>query len=322
MNTLEQIEKSGIVPVVTLKNSTDAVKLARALYMGGISCIEVTFRTDVAGDSIKNIVKAFPDMCVGAGTVTNINQVDSAIEAGAKFIVSPGLNPKIVTYCMEKHIPIIPGVSTASEIELAIELGLNILKFFPAEQMGGVSTLRALSAPYNNIRFMPTGGINLSNINSYLACPKVIACGGSWMATSKMIENQEFEKIQKIAKESIDTILDFDLAHIGINAENEDIAKQITKKFSFLFGFSYNPGDKSCFAGSQIEVLNSPYLGKNGHIAIRTNDINRAVYYLSSILGVQFNQESAKINETTGKMMAIYFKEEIAGFAIHLLQKL
>lgn len=177
----ERFEEIRIVPVVKLEKAEDAKDLAGALVRGGIPCAEVTFRTDAAAEAIRRMSESYPDMLVGAGTVLKTEQVDAAIEAGAKFIVSPGLNPKVVRYCQEKGIPVYPGVATASEIEQALELGLSVVKFFPAEVNGGVKAIKALSAPYFQLRFMPTGGISQENIGSYLSCPQVIACGGSWM---------------------------------------------------------------------------------------------------------------------------------------------
>ena len=260
---LEQISKIGIVPVVKIDRAEDALPLAKALCAGGLPCAEVTFRTDAAAEAIKIMVDNFPDMCVGAGTVLNADQVDAAVDAGAKFIVSPGLNPNTVKYCIEKGVPVTPGTSSPSDIEMAIELGLDVVKFFPAEQSGGLAKIKAMAAPYVNMKFMPTG---------------------------------------------------------GINAENEEEAKKAAARFSFIFGMPAKDGNSSVFAGSAVEVMKSPYLGKNGHIAIRTNYIERAINYLESVLSVEFNEESAK-RDAKGVLKAIYLKEEIGGFAVHLVQK-
>ena len=158
---LEQISKIGIVPVVKIDNAADALPLAKALCAGGLPCAEVTFRTSAAAEAIKIMTDNFPSMCVGAGTVLNAEQVDAAVAAGAKFIVSPGLNPRTVKYCVEKNIPITPGTSSPSDIEQAIELGLDVVKFFPAEQSGGLAKIKAMAAPYVNMKFMPTGGVKL-----------------------------------------------------------------------------------------------------------------------------------------------------------------
>ena len=189
---LEKLNKIGIVPVVVINNVEDAAPLAKALCAGGLPCAEVTFRTAAAKEAIKIMTETCPEMVVGAGTVLNAEQVDAAVEAGATFIVSPGLNPKTVKYCQEKGVPITPGTSSPTDIEQAIELGLDVVKFFPAEQSGGLAKIKAMAAPYVNMKFMPTGGINAKNINEYLAFPKIIACGGSWMVPAKLVDEKKF----------------------------------------------------------------------------------------------------------------------------------
>ena len=198
---LEQISKIGIVPVVKIDNAADALPLAKALCAGGLPCAEVTFRTSAAAEAIKIMTDNFPSMCVGAGTVLNAEQVDAAVAAGAKFIVSPGLNPRTVKYCVEKNIPITPGTSSPSDIEQAIELGLDVVKFFPAEQSGGLAKIKAMAAPYTGIRFMPTGGINAKNLEDYLSCDKILCCGGSWMVKGDLVKAGEFDKIRELTAE-------------------------------------------------------------------------------------------------------------------------
>lgn len=317
---LEQISKIGIVPVVKIDKAEDALPLAKALCAGGLPCAEVTFRTDAAAEAIKIMTDNFPNMCVGAGTVLNKEQVDAAVQAGAKFIVSPGLNPNTVKYCLEKGVPITPGTSSPSDIELAIELGLDVVKFFPAEQSGGLAKIKAMAAPYVNMKFMPTGGINAKNLTSYLDFNKIIACGGSWMVPGDLINAGEWDKIEQLTREAVQTMLGFELAHIGINAENEEEAVKAAKRFAFIFGMPVKDGNSSLFAGTALEVMKTPYLGKNGHIAVRTNYIERAVNYLSSVLSVEFDQESEK-RDAKGALKAVYLKEEIGGFAVHLVQK-
>jgi len=317
---LEQISKIGIVPVVKIDRAEDALPLAKALCAGGLPCAEVTFRTDAAAEAIKIMTDNFPDMCVGAGTVLNAAQVDAAIAAGSKFIVSPGLNPKTVKYCIEKNIPITPGTSSPSDIEQAIELGLDVVKFFPAEQSGGLAKIKAMAAPYVNMKFMPTGGINAKNITSYLDFPKIIACGGSWMVPGDLINAGEWDKIEQLTREAVQTMLGFELAHVGVNAANEEEAEKVAKRFGFLFGMPVKVGGSSIFAGTAVEVMKKPYLGANGHIGIRTNYIERAMNYMTTVLGVEFDESTAK-RDAKGNLKAIYLKEEIGGFAVHLVQK-
>lgn len=315
---LEQISKIGIVPVVKIDREEDALPLAKALCAGGLPCAEVTFRTSAAAGAIKIMTENFPNMCVGAGTVLNAEQVDAAVAAGAKFIVSPGLNPNTVKYCIEKGVPITPGTSSPSDIEQAIELGLDVVKFFPAEQSGGLAKIKAMAAPYVNMKFMPTGGVNAKNLTSYLDFPKIIACGGSWMVPGDLINAGEWDKIEQLTREAVQTMLGFELAHIGINAANEEEALKAANRYGFLFGLPVKVGNSSIFSGSMIEVMKTPFKGTNGHIAIRTNYIERAVNYLSTVLGVEFEEPK---KDEKGKYKAIYLKEEVGGFAIHLLQK-
>lgn len=316
---LKEISRMGIVPVIALDDAKDAKPLAQALCEGGLPCAEVTFRTAAAEESIRIMAQEFPEMLVGAGTVLTTEQVDRAVAAGAKFIVSPGLNPKVVKYCVDKNIPITPGTSSPTDIEQAIELGLEVVKFFPAEASGGLAKIKAMAAPYVNMKFMPTGGINAKNLIDYLNFPKIIACGGSWMVSKDMITAGEFDKIREMTKEAVTAMLGFELAHVGINAADNDEASSTAASFEKIFGFTQKLGKSSVFAGSAVEVMLTPYLGSNGHIAIKTNYIDRAVYHLGK-QGVSFNEESAKCDEK-GNLKAIYLEGEIGGFAVHLVQK-
>ena len=203
---LEKLGQYGIVPVVVLNDSKDAAPLADALCDGGLSCAEVTFRTEAAADSIRIMTEKHPEMLVGAGTVLTTTQVDEAVKAGARFIVSPGLNPTVVKYCIEKNIPITPGVVTPSEMEQAIKLGLNLVKFFPAEPSGGLAMINAVAAPYTMLKFMPTGGINPNNVKDYLNSDKIFACSGSWMVKGNLINDGNFDKIKELTKEAVNIV--------------------------------------------------------------------------------------------------------------------
>lgn len=315
---LEKIQKLGIVPVVVLNDAADAEPVAKALCDGGLPVAEVTFRTDAAEESIRIMKEKFPNMLVGAGTVLTIDQAQRAIDAGAEFIVSPGFNPNVVKYCQEKGVPMTPGVNNPTAIEAALELGLDVLKFFPAEASGGLKALKAMSAAYVNVKFMPTGGINEKNINEYLAYNKIIACGGSWMVSGDLIKNKEFDKITELTRQAVMTVMGFELRHVGINCESAEEAHATTDFFDKAFGWKKKDGNSSIFAGLFIEAMKTPYLGAKGHIAIAVNNIERAMNYLS-VLGIEMDMETAKYKE--GKMLAVYFKEEVSGFALHLLQK-
>ncbi len=315
---LQKINKLGIVPVVVLQNVNDAVPVARALCAGGLPVAEVTFRTDAAEESIRIMKEKFPQMLVGAGTVLTTEQVDRAVAAGAEFIVSPGFNPRVVKHCMEKGVLMTPGCNNPSAIEGAMELGLDVVKFFPAEASGGLKAIKAMAAPYGNLKFMPTGGINEKNISEYLSFPKIIACGGSWMVSSDLIKNKEYDKIEALTREAVMTVLGFDLRHIGINCDNEGEAEKTAAFFEKAFGFVKKAGNSSIFAGAYVEALKEPYLGAKGHIAIGTNNLERAVNYLD-VMGIAINRETAKYKD--GKIAVVYLKEEVSGFAVHLQQK-
>ena len=199
---IEQFRKIGIIPVVVLDDAKDAEPLAKALCEGGLPCAEVTFRTAAAEEAIRRMSTAYPEMLVGAGTVLTTEQADRAIAAGAKFIVSPGLNPEVVKHCLEKGVPITPGVQTPTEIEMALSLGLKTVKFFPAEPAGGLKMIKAVAAPYVDVTFMPTGGVNASNVRDYLAYDRIVACGGSWMVKKDLVAKGDFETIRAMVAEA------------------------------------------------------------------------------------------------------------------------
>lgn len=203
---IEKIEKTAVLPVIKIDNAKDAVPLAAALKKGGLAAAEVTFRTDAAEEAIKLIAESHPDFLIAAGTVLTPEQADKAMAAGASFIVSPGLNPKVVKHCQEKGYPVIPGICTPSEIECALDLGLTYLKFFPAEASGGVKMIKAMAAPYTKVKFMPTGGVNAKNLEEYLTCKAVFACGGSWMVPADKIDAGEFDEIEKLTREAVELI--------------------------------------------------------------------------------------------------------------------
>ena len=201
--TLEKLGKFGVVPVVVFDNASDAAPLAKALCDGGLACAEVTFRTDAAEEAIRIMTSMYPEMLVGAGTVLAKEQVDRAVAAGAAFIVTPGLDPEIVRYCMEKNVPVAPGIVTPSELAKAYTLGLRLVKFFPAELSGGLPMIKALAAPYNMMQFMPTGGISAATLCDYLRCEKIFACGGSWMVKDSLIKSGNFDRITELTKEAV-----------------------------------------------------------------------------------------------------------------------
>jgi len=315
---LEKIGELGIVPVVKIEKAEDALPLGRALIDGDLPIAEITFRTSAAEESIKTLTGELPNLLVGAGTVLTIEQVKKAVSAGAKFIVSPGFNPRVVDYCIENSIPVTPGINNPTQIEMALVREIEVVKFFPAEASGGLALLKSMSAPYSGIKFIPTGGINLNNLCSYLSNNKVHACGGSWMVKTDLISSGNFAEITRLTKEAVSIMLGFKFAHLGINEENKDKALDSANQLLNLFYFPIKEGVSSIFTGPEFEIMKNQYLGEHGYIAIATNDIHRAITYLK-VKGISVFSETAK--EKDGKLKAIYLDQEVSGFAIYLFQK-
>jgi len=265
--TLERIGELGIVPVVKIESAEDALPLGKALINGDLPIAEITFRTSTAEESIKTLTGKLPNLLVGAGTVLTVEQAKKAVSAGAKFIVSPGFNPRVVDYCIENSIPVTPGINNPTQIEMALERGIEVVKYFPAEASGGLTLLKSMSEPYTNIKFIPTGGINQYNLCSYLSNNKVLACGGSWMVKPELISSGNFAEITRLTREAISIMLGFEFAHLGINEKSEDKALNSASLFSHLFNFPLKEGASSIFAGSTFEIMKNQYLGKHGHIA-------------------------------------------------------
>ncbi|MBQ8509356.1 MAG: bifunctional 4-hydroxy-2-oxoglutarate aldolase/2-dehydro-3-deoxy-phosphogluconate aldolase [Clostridia bacterium] len=315
---LKKIGLYGIVPVIKIDEVEQAIPLARALCQGGLPVAEITFRTACAAEAIALITKEFPNMLVGAGTVLTPEQADAAVAAGAKFIVSPGLNPKVVKHCIEIGVPITPGCANPSDIEQARELGLDVVKFFPAEAAGGLPMIKAMSAPYGSLKFMPTGGLNEKNILDYLKFNKILACGGSFMVPSDLIKAGDFAAITKMTRDAVMLMHGFELKHVGINCESKEKALAALNMMQTLFGFEPKLGNSGAFAGTGFELMYTPGLGTNGHIAIACNFLDRAVFYFQN-MGLSF--EPASYQKYLEGSKAVYFADEIAGFAFHLLQK-
>ena len=202
----DTLGRLGLVPVVKIERAEDAVELGRALLAGGLPCAEITFRTEAAEEAIRRIASSLPDIVLGAGTILSVDQADRAVSAGAKFIVSPGFNRKVVDWCLGNQIPVTPGVVTPTEIDMALEVGLDILKFFPAEAMGGIKTLKAISAPYGGVKFIPTGGISRDNLADYLTLPSVHCCGGSWLVKADLITAGKFDEITHLAQQAVSVV--------------------------------------------------------------------------------------------------------------------
>lgn len=315
---LARISQIGVVPVIAIDDAAQAVPLARALVKGGLRAAEVTFRTDAAAEAMEAIAAEVPDMLLGAGTVLTREQVDRALEAGARFLVSPGFNPDVVEHALSRGALIVPGTATPGEMEQAMALGLEAVKFFPAEQNGGVAKLKAIAGPYKDLRWMPTGGIDAKNLMSYLAFDQILACGGTWMVKKDLIAAGDWEEIARRSAEAVKIMLGFTLHHVGINCGCEAESERVAKRFCAVFGFDYRPGGSSNCALPGVECTKSPYLGAHGHIAVGTHSVERAMYHLGA-RGVRFD-ETTRRTDAKGRVKAVYLAEEFGGFAVHLVQ--
>lgn len=319
MNVLKRIQSYGIIPVLGLKDPLTAPAVADALIRGGLPLIEITLRNENALDCICAIKEQHPDMLVGAGTVLNVQQVESAKRAGADFIVEPGFRTEVVTAVQAAGLPVVPGCITPAEIEAGMQLGLTTFKFFPAEVSGGLAAIRQLAGPFGKIHFIPTGGITMENMPAYLANEKILAVGGSFVAPSALIEAQDWNGITALCQKAVGLSLGFELAHIGINGRDADEGMEIAKWFADRFGFSVRKGGRSNFAGTAVECCNMKFPGERGHIAISTLSLNRAADYLTR-RGFALRGEFKNVDDK-GNLTAAYLQEEIGGFAVHIVKK-
>jgi len=309
----------GIIPVVAIEDASKAADLAHALVKGGLPASEVTFRTACAAEAITAMVKAEPDMLVGAGTVLNIEQAKKAVDAGAKFIVSPGFNPDVVQWCIDNNIPTMPGVSNPSEITACVNMGVTHLKLFPAERKGGYKIIDDFGGPFPQCTFMPTGGVTTDNVGEYAKRKNILCMGGTWMVKKPLIEGEKWDEIADICRGAVKAMHGFKVTHVGINTKDDADANNVADTFA-LFGLEKKVGNSSIFSSSEIEVMKGAGRGTNGHISIQCNNIERALGYLS-----QFGFEAVPGTEKyTGKegspLKVVYLNKEIGGFAVHLVR--
>ena len=312
MDIFDQLSLAGLVPVIRVEDAADAAPLCRALCDGGLPVAEITFRTDAAEEAIRRVHAELPDVMLGAGTVLTVDQVKRAVDAGAAYIVSPGLNPAVVSYCVERGIPVLPGCANPSDIETALGFGLKIVKFFPAEALGGLKLIKAMSAPYGGISFVPTGGINEKNFLEYLAFDRVKAIGGSWMVPGDAVKARDWARIRGLAESAVQKMLGLSLLHVGINGGNPEEAARIARQIALLTGLpALDRGPGAIFVGEEYEIMKNANRGAHGHIAIGTNSVDRAVWHLQR-RGIEFMPAGPGPR---------FLKEEIGGFAVHLTQK-
>lgn len=315
----ERIGEYGIVPLVTLDDPNDAVPLARALVEGGIPIAEVTFRTAAGGVSIKRMAKEVPEIIVGSGTVHTVDQAKETVDNGGKFVITPGFNAKVVEWCVNNNVPVCPGTVVPSDIEEAMNYGLKVVKFFPAEAYGGINTIKNLAAPFSGIKFVPTGGVGLHNLRDYLDLPNVAAVGGSFVPPAKMVKEKDWEGIVKTCKEINNKVFDFTVGHVGINANTADNATKVTDRIAELFESDKRETPIAFFSGNLVEVMKVPFVGTHGHICVDTCDLKRAMAMLER-KGVEFDEEN-RFFDAKGNLVTAYMKEEIGGFAFHIRQR-
>ncbi|MBE5038523.1 bifunctional 4-hydroxy-2-oxoglutarate aldolase/2-dehydro-3-deoxy-phosphogluconate aldolase [Subdoligranulum sp. DSM 109015] len=316
---VERVYEIGIIPVIAFNSVDEAVPLCKALVAGGLPAAEVTFRTACAEECIKKIHDEVPEMLLGAGTVLTEDQADRAMAAGASFIVAPGFDPNVTKHVIDKGGLMMPGTCSAGEMQQAMNLGCEALKFFPAEANGGVAMLKNIGGALKTAKWMCTGGINAKNVNDYLAYDQIFAVGGTWMCKSDKIKAGAWDEITAMCKEAVDTMLGLELGHIGINCADDTEAMKTAETLGSLLSMAVKPGNSSIFVGNkEFEIMKKPGRGTHGHIAIKTNNVDRAIYHLSN-RGVKFDLDSKVVKN--GKTTAVYMADELAGFAIHLVQK-
>ena len=316
---LTRIGLYGVMPIVKIRRPSDAIPLAKAFVSAGLPVMEITYRTEHAEGAIREISSEIPNMLIGAGTVLTPAQAESAKAAGAKYIVTPNLDPKVVGWCLENDMPILPGCATPTDVANAAALGLEAVKIFPAGALGGVDLIKSLSGPFAGMKYLPTGGVTADNMLDYLRLPSVLSVGGSFMADQGLVDAGDFDAVAAKARAVMARMYGFALAHVGVNCPDEVSAKKAASLMSAMFGFEPAESAKAVFVGGQLEFMKSPYLGEKGHIAIGTNFLGRAMFRFEQ-MGFEFNRSELKYDEK-GALKAAYFAEDFFGFAFHLIQK-
>ncbi len=305
-NILKRIGNAGLVPVVVIDDAELAVPAAKALIDGGLEIMEITMRTDQALTAIKKVKKVYPQILLGAGTVLSIENAREAVDAGAEFIVSPGLNPELIEWCEDQKIVVTPGAVTPTEIQQALKFNLTVLKFFPGNIFGGIKGCEALYNPYRLVKFIPTGGISLNNLEDYASKPYIHAIGGSWLCSSADINNKDFDQITRIVKESIDILLGFELSDRVSSIEGEKGSLPAADIISDTLGFNLKRDNPAGYAETA------------GNIAIKTNNVDRAAYYIER-KGNELDWR-IKLEHKQGRIM-LYLEGDTGDLAVHLFQE-
>ena len=314
---VEKILEIGILPVIHIRKDSWTEPLADALVAGGIPAIEILARSEGALSNLTRMKAYRPEMVVGAGTIMTVEQARQAVEAGADFIVSPGYDQAMVDACQAWNIPLIPGCTTATEIQHAYVSGLRLIKFFPTEAAGGIKAMQDFAGPFAGVKFLPTGGISLDNLEAFLSCPQIGACGGSFVAPKDVLEREDFDTVVEKCRQARRSALQFRLAHIGINHSSEEEGRKTAQRFCALLGLPAIAHAACTFAGTMVESNYFQGPGEKGHIGIRTSSVSRAVAWLRE-QGVEFREDYRKY-DSAGNLTCIYLKDDIGGFAIHIV---
>ncbi|HPY95336.1 MAG TPA: bifunctional 4-hydroxy-2-oxoglutarate aldolase/2-dehydro-3-deoxy-phosphogluconate aldolase, partial [Clostridia bacterium] len=273
---LDQLALAGLVPVIKVERAEDAAPLCEALLRGGLPVAEITLRTPAALEAIKLVRERLPEILLGAGTVLSIEQADAAWQAGAGYLVTPGMNPALLRHALERGYPILPGCSGPTDLETALSMGVKTVKFFPAEALGGAGMIKALLGPYHEMRFVPTGGINPKNLMDYLGLPQVLACGGSWMVPEEAIRQGDWDRIEILTRDAVNLVLGFELRHLGINTADGDAGMDAARTLSLITGWPIDDlGERNCFVGQGFEIMKFMGRGRNGHLALACNSAAR-----------------------------------------------
>lgn len=319
---LTEFRECGLSPVVVIDRAADAVPLAKALLAGGVWIMEITMRTDQALDAITLVAKEVPEIIVGAGTVINKETANQALEAGAKFLVSPGFSQEVADVAKEKDILYVPGTATLTEVMYAINNGYDLVKIFPAGKLGGVDYIKEIHSVFPKLSFMPSGGVSLDNMESYLDAPFIGAVSGSWMCPKNLIAQGKFDEITAICKQTVERLQGFKLLHIGINNKSDQEARQAADSLGNLLGMPVTDKGTAYFVGDLADVIKYELPCSHGHIAIQVNDMDRAIRYFRD-KGYGFTDIGLG-KDDNGNIVAIWFDPEqvnINGFAVHLRRK-
>lgn len=319
VENFKAITRTGILPIIKIEKLEHAVPLAGALRAGGINAMEIVVRNDIAYDAIHAISQAYPDMELGAGTIMTTDMADRAIAAGAKYLIAPGFDAEIVQHCLNADILPIPGISTPTEITSCVRMGLKLLKFFPAEPLGGIEMVKLLSAPFAGVKFIATGSIDEAKMPAYLRCDAVEAYGGNIMARPDVLWREDWAAVTAASKHFVDLSLGFELAHVGVNEESEEAALGSAGRMAEVFRMGVKNGNSSVFAGKAVEFMKKPYLGAKGHIAYYANSLERALCWFENE-GIAVREDTIR-RDAQGKLVAFYLQEEIGGFAVHVVRR-